>query len=117
MPSWEPLGAVSPGIVWDMLPTPTGRSLFKIDHIWQQSNWWRPRAIVTQWFGPEQYYPGVVIYAAEGTSSLIELPIPPDYIATGQAIRQIGVLLLNPPRRPIPPDISWSISIQAFNPE
>jgi len=105
------LGSVEPNSNWQLLGTESSSELFKVNHTWTATNWWRPRAIITQWWGDQEFSPARKIFAKETTESLIQLPIPSEFKGAGLSNRKIGVLLIPPYRGTIPPGISWTVTI------
>lgn len=117
MPSWVPMGGITPSSDWQFWGASTQGEIFRVRHLYTATNWWRPRAIITQWWNQDEFLPAVVVYAKESTESLIELPIPQDYITAGLQLRRLGVKLIPPYRATnAPPEVNWAISIEVFDP-
>ena len=116
MPSWFPMGELSPSVEWQLWPNTTEGELFRLTHIWTPSNWYRPRGLVAQFWDDDQASPAIKVWAKEVAEDLIELKIPDAYQQTGNTLRKIGVLLLPPRRTVIPVEVNWGVALEVFDP-
>ena len=116
MPSYVPMGSLTPSLEWQLWDYTTDLELFRLTQIWNLSPQWRPRGIITQVFDDDFVSPGIKIYAKEVTEDLVELPVPKPYRDTGVTLRHIGFLMLPPYRRWIVTGVDWQLFLEAYDP-
>lgn len=116
MPSYVPMGSLTPSLEWQLWELTTDLEVFRIAQIWDVNPQWRPRGIITQVFDDDFVSPGIKIYAKEVTEDLVELPIPNAYKISGVTLRKIGFLMFPPYRRWIVPTGNWQLYLEAYDP-
>ena len=113
--TWFDMGQITPTTQWQLWPYTTDRELFRLTHYWRQNSWFRPRAIITQFWEDDEIKPGIRILAKEISEDLMELKIPEAYKQTGNTQRQIGVLMFRP-YTALMPEYEWHLGLEVFDP-
>jgi hypothetical protein len=112
--TWRDMGQIAPTPEWQLFPFSTTGEVFQLLHTWRSTGYWRPRALIAQFWGGDQVYAPRRLWAINGTS-LEFLKIPEPYAAAGLNLRQVGVKLLTP-YYPTSLEFLWSIEMQVFDP-
>lgn len=113
--TWFDMGQLTPSPQWQLWPYTTDRELFRITHYWRKNSWFRPRGIITQFWGDDEIKPGIRILAKEISEDLLELKIPDAYKQSGDTQRTIGVLMFTP-YTAITPEYEWHLGLEVFDP-
>jgi hypothetical protein len=112
MGTWYELGTLQPNTNgWQLWPISTQGEVFLARHTWTQQDWYRPVALIAQFFDGWVHAPRR-LYARDGLNELLEFKIPDQFRQSG-AVRQIGILLKTP-YIAIPASFYWQVALDVY---